>query len=98
MVNDKTQKALVLSRLPRDDSLFMLQEKEDRVKCNTPELERKNLFEVAKTTVDKMKDTVRVKRQELINMMYNSHETNNAEDAADKYESFFLLLLNSYLS
>jgi phospholipase D1/2 len=97
-MNDKTQKALVLSRLPKDDSLFMLQEKEDRVKCNTPELERKNLFEVAKTTVDKMKDTVRIKRQELINIMYNSHEVNNAEDAADMYESFFLLLLNLYLS
>ncbi|KAH0956339.1 hypothetical protein HN011_008543 [Eciton burchellii] len=83
IMNDKTQKALVLSRLPKDDSLFMLQEKEDRVKCNTPELERKNLFEVAKTTVDKMKDTVRIKRQELINIMYNSHEVNNAEDAAD---------------
>jgi len=97
-MNDKTQKALVLSRLPKDDSLFMLQEKEDRIKCNTPELERKNLFDVAKTTVDKMKDTVRIKRQELINMMYNSHEVNNTEDAVDKYESFFLLLLNLCLS
>ncbi|XP_026831180.1 phospholipase D2 isoform X3 [Ooceraea biroi] len=83
MVDDEAQKALVLSTLPRDNSLFMLQEKEDRVKCNTPELERKNLFGVARTTVDKVKDTVRVKRQELINMMYSSHEANDDGNVTD---------------
>lgn len=67
-----------------DNSLFMLQEKEENIKCNTPEMQRKNLFDVAKTTVDKMKNTVRVKRQELINMVYNSHEADSDEDA-DKY-------------
>lgn len=67
-----------------DNSLFMLQEKEENIKCNTPEMQRKNLFDVAKTTVDKMKNTVRVKRQELINMVYNSHEADSDEDADNK--------------
>ncbi|XP_018311702.1 phospholipase D1 isoform X2 [Mycetomoellerius zeteki] len=74
IMDEKTQKDLMLSTLSTDNSLFMLQEKGDSVKCNTPEMQRKNLFDVAKTTVDKMKNTVRVKRQELINMVYTSHE------------------------
>lgn len=78
-VDNKIQKTQT-STLPMDNSLFMLQETEDNIKCNTPELERKNLFDVAKTTVDKMKNTVRVKRQELINMMYSSHEAGANED------------------
>ncbi|XP_020282549.1 phospholipase D1 isoform X2 [Pseudomyrmex gracilis] len=72
MMNSQEQKML-LPTLSKDDSLFMIQRKKD-VKRNTPEMERKNLFGVAKTTVDKMKNTVRVKRQEIINMMYNSQE------------------------
>lgn len=82
MMNRKEQKALV----PTDDSLFMLQEKKD-VKCNTPELQRKNLFDVAKTTVDKMKNTAKIKRQELINMVYSSQEASGDEDV-EKYKSF----------
>ncbi|XP_071557786.1 phospholipase D1 isoform X2 [Temnothorax nylanderi] len=82
MMDEKTQKDLVLSTLSTDNSLFMLQEKGDGVKCNTPELHKKNLFDVAKTTVDKMKNTVKVKRQELINMVYTSHEM-NADDVAE---------------
>ncbi|KAL6416719.1 hypothetical protein ACFW04_013200 [Cataglyphis niger] len=78
-VDNKIQKTQT-STLSMDNSLFMLQETEDNIKCNTPELERKNLFDVAKTTVDKMKETVRVKRQELINMMYSSHEAGANED------------------
>lgn len=76
MMDKKTQKDLMLST-SADNSLFMLQEKGDGVKCNTPELQRKNLFDVAKTTVDKVKNTVRVKRQELINMVYTSHEADD---------------------
>ncbi|XP_018355284.1 PREDICTED: phospholipase D2 isoform X2 [Trachymyrmex septentrionalis] len=79
MMDEKTQKDLMLSTLSTDNSLFMLQEKGDSVKCNTPEMQRKNLFDVAKTTVDKMKNTVRVKRQELINMVYTSHEADTDE-------------------
>ncbi|KAL0133503.1 hypothetical protein PUN28_000914 [Cardiocondyla obscurior] len=79
VMDEKTKKDLVL---PTDNSLFMLQEKGDGVKCNTPELQRKNLLEVAKTTVDKMKTTVKVKRQEFINMVYASHEA-DADDVAE---------------
>lgn len=81
-MDEKTQKDLALST---DNSLFMLQEK-GGAKCNTPELQRKNLLEVAKTTVDKMKNTVRVKRQELIDMVYISHEA-DTDNVAEKYES-----------
>nr|XP_012222142.1 PREDICTED: phospholipase D1 [Linepithema humile]XP_012222151.1 PREDICTED: phospholipase D1 [Linepithema humile] len=83
MMNSKEQKALV----PTDDSLFMLQEKKD-VKCNTPELQKKNLFDVAKTTVDKMKNTAKIKRQELINMVYSSHEASGDEDAENNQVEF----------
>ncbi|CAL1683896.1 unnamed protein product [Lasius platythorax] len=79
--DNKAQKAQMLSN---DNSLFMLQEKENSVKCNTPELQRKNLFDVAKTTVDKVKNTVKVKRQELINMMYSSNEADSDEDVDNK--------------
>ncbi|XP_011059862.1 PREDICTED: phospholipase D1 isoform X5 [Acromyrmex echinatior] len=80
MMDEKTQKDLMLSTLSTDNSLFMLQEKGDSVKCNTPEMQRKNLFDVAKTTVDKMKNTVKMKRQELINMVYTSHEADENID------------------
>lgn len=83
MMNSQEQKML-LPTLSKDDSLFMIQRKKD-VKRNTPEMERKNLFGVAKTTVDKMKNTVRVKRQEIINMMYNSQEA-ACTIAAEKYK------------
>jgi len=89
MMDEKTQKDLISST---DNSFFMLQEKGDGVKCNTPELQRKNLFEVTKTTVDKMKNTVREKRQELINMVYTSHEM-DAIDVAQKYKSCLILSL-----
>ncbi|XP_011637945.1 phospholipase D2 isoform X2 [Pogonomyrmex barbatus] len=83
IMDEQTQKDLVMSTLSTDNSLFMLQEKGDAVKCNTPEMQRKNLFEVAKTTVDKMKNTVKVKRQEFINMVYSSHEA-NADETEDE--------------
>lgn len=92
-MDEKTQKDLVLST-STDNSLFMLQEKGDGVKCNTPELQKKNLFEVAKTTVDKVKNTVRVKRQELINIVYTSHEANDDDDdVAKKYEPCFNIII-----
>ncbi|XP_011168576.2 phospholipase D2 isoform X2 [Solenopsis invicta] len=84
MMDEETQKDLALSTLSTDNLLFMLQEKGDGVKCNTPEMQRKNLFDVAKTTVDKMKNTVKVKRQEFINMVYTSHEADVDEDEENK--------------
>lgn len=99
MMNSGAQKALTLSTMSADDSLFMMQQKEDKVKCNTPELQRKNLFDVAKTTVDKVKSSVKTKRQELINMVYSSHEAYGDEDTVDKYESFlFNLIAASFIS
>ncbi|XP_018404996.1 PREDICTED: phospholipase D1 [Cyphomyrmex costatus] len=86
IMDEKTQKDLMLSTLSTDNSLFMLQEKGDAVKCNTPEMQRKNLFDVAKTTVDKMKNTVKVKRQELINMVYTSHEADTDEKIENKLD------------
>lgn len=83
-VDNKAEKAQISTDLLIDNSFFMLQEKENNVKCNTPELQRKNIFDMAKTTVDKMKNTVRLKRQELIDIMYSSQEAGANEDV-DKY-------------
>ncbi|XP_011261406.2 phospholipase D2 isoform X1 [Camponotus floridanus] len=79
-MDNKTQKVQTSTDLLIDNSFFMLQEKENNVKCNTPELQRKNIFDMAKTTVDKVKNTVREKRQELIDIMYSSHEEGANED------------------
>lgn len=99
MMDEKTQKDLILDSLSMDNSLFMLQEKGEGLKCNTPELQKKNLFDVAKTTVDKVKSTVKVKRQDFINMVYTSHEASPNENI-EKYECCFcsissLLCINS---
>lgn len=50
------------------------------MKCDTPNLERKNLFGMAKNTMDKMKHSIKLKRQELINMVYNPHEEDSDEE------------------
>lgn len=50
------------------------------MKCDTPNLERKNLFGMAKNTMDKMKHSIKLKRQELINMVYNPHEEEYEEN------------------
>ncbi|XP_036138454.1 phospholipase D2 isoform X3 [Monomorium pharaonis] len=84
MMDEKTQQDLVLSTLSVDNSLFMLQEKGDGVKCNTPELQRKNLFDVAKTTVDKMKTTMRMKSHDFINMVYTSYEADTDESTENQ--------------
>ncbi|XP_035741996.1 phospholipase D2-like isoform X1 [Vespa mandarinia] len=51
----------------------------DTMKCNTPEPQRKNLFDMAITTVGKVKDNIKIKRKELINMVYNPHEGSDSE-------------------
>lgn len=84
MMSSEAQQALALLPMTADDSLFMMQQKDHNIKCNTPELQRKNLLDVAKTTVDKVKNTVKTKRQEFINMVYSSHEGYHDEDNVDK--------------
>lgn len=56
----------------------------DTMKCNTPNSERKNLFNMAKDTVGKVRQNIKLKRQELINMVYNSTEGSSDEDDVDR--------------
>ncbi|XP_008560003.1 phospholipase D1 [Microplitis demolitor] len=55
----------------------------ERFKCNTPDLQKKNILDMAKTTVDRVKQNVKIKRQELINMVYNPHELDGSSDDDD---------------
>ncbi|XP_063987421.1 phospholipase D2 [Diachasmimorpha longicaudata] len=55
------------------------QEMEHR-KCNTPDPQKKNLFDMAKNTVDRVKQNVKMKRKELINMVYNPQEIASSDD------------------
>lgn len=55
----------------------------ENLKCNTPESQRKNLFDMAKTTVDKVKQNVKLKRREWINMVYNPHEGSSDDECDD---------------
>lgn len=58
---------------------------DESFKCNTPDPQRKNLFEVARTKVGKVKYNMRMKRKEWINMVYNPHEcSSDEEDTVDK--------------
>lgn len=59
---------------PGDPLLIAPPDGMESFKCNTPESQRKNLLDMAKTTVDKVKHNVRMKRKEWINMVYNPHE------------------------
>ncbi|XP_015593521.1 phospholipase D2 [Cephus cinctus] len=52
----------------------------DSFKCNTPDSQRKNLFGMAKTTVDKVRYNVRMKRREWINMVYSPHEGESSDE------------------
>lgn len=57
----------------------------DNLKCNTPDPSRKNLFDMAMNKVDKVKQNVKMKRKEWINMVYNPHEaSSDDEDTIDK--------------
>ncbi|XP_012261590.2 phospholipase D2 [Athalia rosae] len=70
---------------PGDPLLLSPPEGVDYFKCNTPESTRKNLLVRAKTTVDKVKYNVRMKRKEWINMVYSPNEgSSEDEDEVEK--------------
>lgn len=72
---------LALPQLNPEDILLTPPSGElDTIKCNTPSTERKNLFGMAKDTVGKVKQNIKLKRQELINMVYNPHEEYSDKD------------------
>ncbi|KOX74104.1 Phospholipase D1 [Melipona quadrifasciata] len=76
-----------LSQLDTSDLLLMQPiEESDTMKCDTPNTERKNLFGMAKNTMDRMKRNIMLKREELINMVYNPHEeSSDEENVPDTY-------------
>lgn len=53
---------------------------DESFKCNTPDPQKKNLFEVARTKVDRVKYNMRMKRKEWINMVYSPHECSSDEE------------------
>ncbi|XP_043259352.1 phospholipase D2 [Colletes gigas] len=85
MMNTKMPTPLSLPQLsPEDLMLLQSPENADTMKCNTPNTERKNLFGMAKDTVGKVKQNIKLKRQELINMVYSPQEGNSDdEDVVD---------------
>lgn len=69
---------------PGDPLLISPPDAVDYIKCNTPESQRKNLFDMAKDTVDKVRYNVRMKRREWINMVYSPNEgSSDEEDEVD---------------
>ncbi|XP_046617254.1 phospholipase D2 isoform X1 [Neodiprion virginianus] len=69
---------------PGDPLLLSPPDVVDYVKCNTPESQRRNIFDMAKMTVDKVRYNVRMKRKEWINMVYNPNEgSSDEEDQVD---------------
>lgn len=86
MISNKTSLSPALPQLNAGDLLLMQSlEKSDTMKCDTPNTERKNLFGMAKDTMDRMKHNIKLKRQELINMVYNPYEgSSDEEDTMDK--------------
>ncbi|XP_034933646.1 phospholipase D1 [Chelonus insularis] len=69
-------------------STLLIPSKETQVfKCNTPDSQKKNLINMARTTVDRVKQNVKIKRQELINMVYNPNEMDNSSDSEDEIDN-----------
>ncbi|KAI4495941.1 hypothetical protein M0802_008156 [Mischocyttarus mexicanus] len=78
--NNRTLKEEYLPQLNPGELLMIPSSQEiDTMKCNTPEPQRKNLFDMAITTVGKVKDNIKIKRKELINMVYSSNEDTDIE-------------------
>ncbi|XP_011308868.1 phospholipase D2 [Fopius arisanus] len=72
-----------LSPTPRnkfDPTLLSPPQEMEHRKCNTPDLQKKNLFDMAKNTVDRVKQNVKMKRREFINMVYNPQELCSSDD------------------
>lgn len=82
IINNKTSISPFSTSQLNAGDLLLLQpiEESDTMKCDTPNLERKNLFGMAKNTMDRMKHSIKLKRQELINMVYNPHEEDSDEE------------------
>lgn len=86
MMSNKSSISPALPQLSPGDLLLMQSGEEmDTMKCDTPNTERKNLFGMARDTMGKMKQNIKLKKQELINMVYNPHErSSDEEDDIDK--------------
>ncbi|XP_003701644.3 phospholipase D1-like [Megachile rotundata] len=80
MMSSKRSMPTTLSLLQPEDLMLQPSEDFDAMKCDTPNAERKNLFGIAKDTMDKVKQNIKLKRQELINMVYNPHEASSDEE------------------
>lgn len=78
MIREKS--TLQVPQLSPGDLLLMPRQEMDTVKCDTPGAERKNLFGMARTTVGRVKQNIRLKRRELINMVYNPNEESSDEE------------------
>lgn len=84
MIASKSAMPATLPQLSPGDLLLMPPSELDSMKCNTPSAERKNLFGMAKTTVDKVKHNIKMKRRELINIVYSPNEgSSDEEDVVD---------------
>ncbi|KZC04037.1 PREDICTED: phospholipase D2 [Dufourea novaeangliae] len=85
MTSSRTIMPLQIPQLSPEDLMLMSQTKDiDTMKCNTPNTERKNLFGMAKDTMGKVTQNIKLKRQELINMVYNpNEESSDEEDVVD---------------
>ncbi|CAK9826437.1 Phospholipase D1 [Anthophora retusa] len=85
MISNKTSMPPELPQLNPGDLLLMQPLNDlDTMKCDTPNTERKNLFGLAKDTMGKVKQNIKLKRQELINMVYNPNEgSSDEEDVCD---------------
>ncbi|XP_058805785.1 phospholipase D2 isoform X2 [Phymastichus coffea] len=70
---------------PKDPFLLSPPQGFENYKCNTPSIQRRNLFDMAKNTVDRVKHNVRVKKQEFINMVY-SH-AGDSDDEGDTIDN-----------
>lgn len=86
MISKRRQVFSPLPQLKAGDPLMLSPpDGYESFKCNTPDPQRKNIFEMARTTVDKVKHNVKMKRKEWINMVYSPHEgSSDEEDVVDE--------------
>lgn len=65
-----------LPQLQPGDSLLITRPVSEKLKCNTPDLERKsNVFDRTSNVFDKIKDNVKNKGKEVMNLFYNPSES-----------------------
>ncbi|KAG7199959.1 hypothetical protein KM043_014388 [Ampulex compressa] len=87
---EKKSRPTNLQQLSPGDFLLMPLHEVDTVKCDTPGTQRKNLFGMARTTVDKVKQNIKMKRKELYNIMYSPHEGDSDEEDVIQNENIIL--------